>query len=98
MEIFEHRKMLFDNTFESKMKAKKHPDTWQRRAIFWKYMAMAIESEKACSDKMLKTMYETALAADLQSSPTEEAIDYISRIAIPAFNSRNKSKIEIVKT
>lgn len=90
----DHKRMLFNSKEKADWKEK---DSWVKRACLWKYLAIAIESTECCKDEKLKSLYESALSADLESSPPIEVIQYISTIAIPAFNNRHKSKIEVVK-
>ena len=89
-----HKKLLFG---ESDRKDFRDREALLRRAAFWKYMAMALESKQKCEDKALKSIYENALANDLKSAPPMFAVNGISHFAIKAFNDRNKPKIEIAK-
>ena len=90
-----HKKLLFDSDNKKELKDK---DAWIRRAIFWKYMSMALESKNHCDDKVLKDIYENSLSSDLKEAPPIFALNGIGNIAIKAFNSRKKkSKIEVVK-
>jgi len=92
-----HQKTLFRS--ENKLDWASR-ESWIRRAVFWKYMAMGLESKQRCTNEPLKIVYESALHADLRESPDLEAIRRINSIAAPAFNNRNKkpkSNIEVVK-
>lgn len=72
-------------------------DAWIRRAIFWKMMAMGLESNQLCNNKNLKKVYEGGLGGDLIESPQTDAIKAIANISIPLFNDRNKNKIILAK-
>jgi len=87
MDTKTHQKMLF-KSFNPLDWASR--DSWIRRAIYWKYMAMALESNQTCENEKLKSAYEISLRADLILSPDSEAIQSIANIAIPTFNSRKK--------
>jgi len=85
MNVKTHQKMLFKSSNPLDWSSR---ESWIRRATFWKYMAMALESKQTCNDVALKNAYEVALKADLVVSPDISAINNISNAAIPAFNSR----------
>lgn len=92
MDTKTHQKMIFKSQNPLDWKSR---ESWVRRAIFWKYMAMALESKQSCCDKKLKDCYERSLTADLLISPDISAINAISSHAIPAFNSRKKPEVEV---
>jgi len=72
-------------------------DAWIRRAMFWKMMAMGLESHQLCNHKSMKNIYEGGLAGDLIESPNMDAIKTIANVSIPLFNNRNKKKIILAK-
>ncbi len=95
MNLEGHKKLLFKSETKADWASR---DSWMRRAVFWKYMAMGLEAKNRCTDKVFKECYEQALQADLWASPNLDAIETINKLAVPAFNTRNNAKIEIVKS
>jgi len=63
--------------------------------VFWKWMAMGLESEQNAKDPVLKAFYEGALHEDQKCSPGMSAIMKMADIAIPLYNKRGQKRIDI---
>lgn len=71
-------------------------DSWIRRAIYWKLMALGVFGEGEETQEIMNKAFMNAINSDLFRSPNENEILFMEKLCVKRYNDKYKKKAESV--